>query len=106
MFIDSQIRLHRKASLFFAHAVRRECNPSQSCAGFCRITKENNRNLTDVITYDRNSVHSLTLRHSPFNNWFTLNNSLIITGFYHEQARADRDKFVEVKWENILEGEW
>ncbi|KAL9961560.1 hypothetical protein ACROYT_G030520 [Oculina patagonica] len=25
-------------------------------------------------------------------------------GFFHEQARDDRDRFVEVKWENILDG--
>lgn len=26
-------------------------------------------------------------------------------GFFHEQARNDRDSFVEVNWENILDGE-
>lgn len=25
-------------------------------------------------------------------------------GFWHEQARADRNLYVEVMWENILEG--
>ena len=31
----------------------------------CKIT-ESNRNLTGVMNDDRNSMHSLTLRHSPF----------------------------------------
>ena len=30
---------------------------------------------------------------------------LALSGFFHEQARDDRDRFVEVKWENILDGE-
>ena len=29
----------------------------------------------------------------------------LFPGFFHEQARDDRDRFVEVKWENILDGE-
>lgn len=31
-------------------------------------------------------------------------NALLSSGFFHEQSRDDRDRFVEVKWENILDG--
>lgn len=31
-------------------------------------------------------------------------NVSLSSGFFHEQSRDDRDRFVEVKWENILDG--
>ncbi|XP_073460242.1 astacin-like metalloendopeptidase [Aquarana catesbeiana] len=27
-------------------------------------------------------------------------------GFFHEQSRSDRDKFVDVRWQNINKGDW
>ena len=29
---------------------------------------------------------------------------LLISGYWHEQSRSDRDDFVEIKWDNIIDG--
>ena len=33
-----------------------------------------------------------------------ISHSISVLGFFHEQSRSDRDKYVKINWENILDG--
>ena len=48
----------------------------------------------------------ISIGHGCLSNATILHEIMHALGFWHEQSRPDRDKYVEVFWENIMPGKF
>ena len=59
---------------------------------------------TYIGKWGREGAHEVTLSRDCGKAGIVIHELMHALGFWHEQSRPDRDEYVEIFWENIMQG--